>query len=105
MSDGEGVSAFHDEVLDDVIIEITQKWRPEDGGAQDGEAFRGGCTIICNRETGELRYVIRKRVGRRPRVEEQRAFQKSMAIGAAERGYFSAHDQRAEPFAMLHRDS
>ena len=39
---------------------MTQRWTPADGG---GQSFRGGCTIVCDLDTGEVRYVIRKRVG------------------------------------------
>ncbi len=86
-----------DQILDDVIIEMTQKWTPQDGG---GLSFRGGCTLVCDRRTGRLRYAIRKRVGRN--VAQQADFRLSMAEGSAMRNYFT-DDRFPEPFAMIHR--
>jgi hypothetical protein len=88
------------QILDNVVIEITQSFRPRD----DGGLYRGGCTIICDRESGEVRYVIRKRVGHRGRREEELAFRETKAMRA---GYGLYFDERAfgEPFAIAHRHS
>ena len=88
-----------DQILDDIIIEMTQRWNPHDA---DGMSFRGGCTVICDRRTGLIRYVIRKRVGNKRSVGEQMEFQLSMTEGSALRNYF-AEAGRSEPFAMVHR--
>lgn len=89
-----------DRALDQVIIEMTQRWKPDDGG---GASFRGGCTIICKREGGEILYVIRKRIGNRKRIEAQVQFRAAMADGSARHNYFDQGKAQAEPFAMLHR--
>lgn len=87
-------------VLNDVIIEMTQSWKPHDG---NGLSARGGCTIVCDRETGDIRYVIRKRVGHRRNVDAQMNFRMAMQEGSAMRNYFSEDGMPSEPFAMVHR--
>ena len=82
----------------DVIVEATQQWTPDDGS---GQSVRGGCTIVCNLDTGDVRYVIRKRVGHRGRTAEQRQFRGGLADATSQAAYFI--DGHQEPFAMLHR--
>jgi hypothetical protein len=89
------------EVLEDVVIEVVQKWWPDGASAP----VRGGSTLVCDRRTGEPRYVIRKRVGHRERVAAQLAFTESRAFASREQNYFGARERRAEPFALLHRES
>ena len=81
----------------DVIVEMTQQWTPAQGS---GQPIRGGCTIVCNLDTGEVRYVIRKRVGNRARTNEARALRSAFTEPTNHAAYFTG-DQ--EPFAMLHR--
>jgi len=110
------------EDIRDMVIEITQRRRgylePEKQKSNDNKAagqeldrpdfiFRGGATLLVDLETGELRYVISKRVGSDNRLEEQRKFirgQEGMAMSAA---YFAARaeDSIQEPFALLHRST
>ncbi|MGD9880168.1 MAG: S8 family serine peptidase [Reyranella sp.] len=87
-------------ILNDVIIVITQSWKPEGIGL----SFRGGCTIICDRETGRIRYVIRKRIGNRRSIDDQLKFRMSMTEGSAMRNYFAEDRIPPEPFALTHRD-
>ena len=67
--------------------------------------LRGGCTLLINSETGEVRYCVVKRIASDTRLTRQRAF----ASGAAEpslRATYSrvvAGAHVAEPFAVLHR--
>ena len=85
-------------VRTNVVIEMTQKWTPSDGNL---ETFRGGCTIICDHESGEVRYVVRKRIGSRSRIDAQRAFTQGFARDSVHASYFGM--DRGEPFALLHR--
>lgn len=89
-----------DQILDDIIIEMTQRWKPHDAS---GMSFRGGCTIVCDRRTGLIRYVVRKRVGSKRSVGEQMGFRLAMAEGSALRNYFAEDGGSSEPFAMVHR--
>jgi hypothetical protein len=84
-------------ILSDIIVEMTQQWTPVDG---NGQSFRGGCTIICNLETGKVRYVIRKRVGHIVRTQIEQEFRGDTTGKAA---YFMNAHGHGEPFAMLHR--
>jgi hypothetical protein len=88
------------QILDNVVIEITQSFKP----TGDDRFCRGGCTIICDRKNGEVRYIIRKRVGHVRRSEEEFRFRDSRAMRA---GYGNYFDERAfrEPFAIAHRHS
>jgi hypothetical protein len=87
------------EILNNVVIEITQRWKP------DGENhfYRGGCTIIADMETGEIRYVIRKRIGNTGSIQAQQAFALRRDEGSAFANYFGDRGAAEEPFAMLHR--
>ena len=76
---------------------MTQQWTPAQGG---GQPIRGGCTIVCKLDTGEVRYVIRKRVGNRARTNEARALRSAFTEPTGHAAYFTGHQ---EPFAMLHR--
>lgn len=87
-------------ILNDVIIEMAQTWRPDAGG---GQVFRGGCTLVCDRATGRIRYVIRKRVGNPRSVKGQMEFRLGMAGMSSMQNYFSEKDTLSEPFAMMHR--
>jgi len=88
------------EIHSDLVIEMTQKWTPQ--GA-DSRSFRGGCTIVCNFDTGHIRYVIRKRVGNAERLKDVQGFRGGMAGEASAAAFFEAAAGGAEPFAMLHR--
>jgi hypothetical protein len=81
----------------DVVVEITQTWRavkPRD------IRFRGGCTLLIDLDTREVRYLIRKRLFNRARMEEQMQFD---ASASSLRGaYFDRPARHGEPFAMLH---
>jgi hypothetical protein len=44
----------------DVVVELTQTFRPAD---LPGARFRGGCTLLINFGSAQVRYVVRKRVG------------------------------------------
>lgn len=85
------------DVRTDIIIELTQKWVPE---GWEGPPFRGGCTIICNREDGEIRYAIRKRVGNATRTKDEIDFHGALA---GDPGHAPAFEGAREPFAMMHR--
>ncbi|GEP60586.1 S8 family serine peptidase [Reyranella soli] len=88
------------DILSDIIVEMTQRWKPDDGG---GKSFRGGCTIICDLDSGDVRYVIRKRVGNTIRTNEELGFRGALAeAGDHGAGYFD-DAKGGEPFAMMHR--
>ncbi len=88
------------DILSDIIVEMTQRWKPDDGG---GTSFRGGCTIICDLDSGDVRYVIRKRVGNSGRTKGELGFRGALAeAGDHGAGYFD-DAKGGEPFAMMHR--
>jgi len=84
-------------ILSDLIVEITQTFRPEGGGR-----FRGGCTLLVDLRRNEVRYFIRKKVDNSDRLKKQLEF--AAATGSALRAtYFTDPDRGLEPFALLHR--
>lgn len=88
------------DIQSDIIVEMTQRWMPAKGG---GQSFRGGCTIICDLDTGDVRYVIRKRVGHLERTRDERAFRGALTDGGSQAAYFTDAHGHGEPFAMMHR--
>lgn len=80
-------------VYRDIVIEITQTW------SQDSSSLkvRGGCTLLIDRRSGQVRYLIRKRLDQPQRLEQQLR----LAAASDSGSYFSPR-REAEPFAMLH---
>jgi hypothetical protein len=65
--------------------------------------LRGGCTLLINSESGEVRYCVVKSILSPARLARQRAFL-SGGPGASLRAAYSPSEGRAvEPFALLHR--
>ena len=108
--------------LPQLVIEITQsrdgyaenchqeKFDGGDPSYVSGESdftFRGGCTLIVDMKSSELRYCIRKRVDNRERLEAQRKFLFASESASLAATYFGmSKDKRlapSEPFALLHR--
>jgi hypothetical protein len=88
------------DILSDIIVEMTQQWNPADGS---GQSYRGGCTIICDLDSGKVRYVIRKRVGNIARTDEAKKFRGALTEATSQAAYFSDAHGHGEPFAMIHR--
>ena len=65
-----------------------------------GARFRGGCTLIIDLATAEVRYMMRKKVDSPWRIKNQFGF----AANAGDLGtnYFSDQTVGREPFAMIH---
>jgi hypothetical protein len=85
----------------DLIIEITQR-RPTEKGELP---FRGGCTLVMDLGTAEVRYCIRKDIGSRGRAARQREHQRSANFGAmADRAkeLYGTREWWTNAFALLH---
>ena len=84
-------------ILSDLVVEVTQSFRPT---GMPGARFRGGCTLIVDLGTGEVRYMVRKKVDSPWRIQKQMGF----AAAATDLGanYFTDEAGAREPFAMIH---
>ncbi len=84
-------------ILSDLVVEITQSFRPK---GMPGARFRGGCTLIIDLATAEVRYMVRKKVDSPWRFGNQFGF----AAAASDLGanYFTDQTASREPFAMIH---
>lgn len=107
------------QAMTDLVIEITQRRRgyfnPDRQTAVDSgtvtpvpEAdfqFRGGCTVLIDLESRQVRYCIGKRITSDSRLELQRRFLGKQRDGSLRATYFGDPRMRseAEPFALLHR--
>jgi hypothetical protein len=63
--------------------------------------FRGGCTLIINLATAEIRYMVRKKVNSPARLKSQMTF----GAAASDRlhvNYFDSDSAAREPFALMH---
>jgi quinol monooxygenase YgiN len=115
----------------ELVVEITQRRRGYLEPARQQEAdeklgdprgrkskgfqpdfwMRGGCTLLINSETGEVRYCIRKSIASPSRLERQRAYARGeSSLGHSLRATYSGTDRGGEewtgarePFAVLHR--
>ena len=85
-------------IQSDLVVEITQTFHPN-----VGRPFRGGCTLLIDLTTNQVRYLLRKRVGSAARLQAQQAFM--LDAGDDLRAtYFLDPDDGVEPFALLHRE-
>ncbi len=84
-------------IRSDLIVEITQTFRPERGGR-----FRGGCTLLVDLRKHEVRYFIRKKVANPDQLNAQFQFAAD-TVSALRTTYFQDPELGMEPFAMLHR--
>ena len=73
------------QVLFDLVAEITQRRRVDDGATGVASKFFGGCTVILGPE-GEIRYIISKNVNNKDRLARQLDYQRSQSQ------YWSAAD-------------
>jgi hypothetical protein len=83
----------------DVVVEITQTFKPSD---PTQAVFRGGCTLLVDLRSKEVRYLVRKRVGHPGRLAKQQAFAAD-SVDMLRASYFLRPDEGVEPFALLHR--
>ena len=105
------------QTLTDLVIEITQRrhgyMNPDIQRMVDrGELkppphdfwFRGGCTILVDLDSGEVRYSIGKGIVRDDRLETQRLFLNGKSDISLHATYFGDPRRREEPepFALLH---
>lgn len=82
-------------VFQDLVIEITQTWRHDHSPL----VVRGGCTLLIDRQTSQVRYLIRKRLDNLQRIDQQL----TMAAAEDERSYVDSRRRVDEPFAILHK--
>jgi hypothetical protein len=85
-------------IRSDLIVEITQSFRLSD---PPGVEFRGGCTLLIDLATAEVRYMVRKKVDSPGRLESQLELRPAAARLRA--NYFAGASAPREPFAMMHR--
>jgi hypothetical protein len=90
--------------LNQVIISITQKRIIHRSG---GVIFRGGCTLILDLDSLNLRYAIIKRIESEERLRRQIEFLNDQASRSLRATYLGGLTGFAyqEPFALLHRSN
>jgi hypothetical protein len=85
-------------VRSDLVVEITQTFRPN---GIPGARFRGGCTLLIDLATAEVRYMVRKKIDSPSRLADQMTFGIQTSDGL--RGnYFADPTAVREPFALMH---
>jgi hypothetical protein len=92
----------------DLVMEIIQTREvPFDESDPDGPIFkfRGGCTLLINRESHEVRWCIVKSIFDEERLKREREFRADVSGFALRATYFGnpRDDAYQEPFAFLHR--
>jgi len=90
---------------------VTQPWAFTDREAKDLKRkrapepdfwFRGGCTLVIDPETGEIRYCIRKSALNDGRLDQQRRFERAGALPSLAATYYGTNGRN--PFGLLHID-
>lgn len=85
-------------IRSDLVVEITQSFRPAE---PPGSRFRGGCTLLIDLATAEVRYMMRKKVMSAPRFAQQQKFADEVQFGL-HANYFVEETGGREPFALMH---
>jgi Subtilase family len=85
-------------IRSDMVVEITQSFRPK---GMPGARFRGGCTLIIDLATAEVRYMVRKKVDSAWRFANQMKFAADTSDGL-HGNYFVDPTNAREPFALMH---
>lgn len=92
------------ELVVDMVIELTQKRKPENG-AGGWPPLRGGCTLIVSPETGKVRYCVSKRIQSENRLRRMQEFLDGSESQSLYATYFGdpRRNPKSEPFAAVHR--
>ena len=83
-------------IRSDLVVEITQTFRFTAGGR-----FRGGCTLLIDLASGQVRYMVRKKVKSVERLASQLKFGADATDGL-HANYFAEVRGPREPFALMH---
>jgi hypothetical protein len=86
------------QLLSQLIIELTQSMHAKDGSDL---VIRGGCTLIVDRNTSMVIYMVRKRADQAARMERQQALWANYRPSLRDI-YSASGGWGAEPFALLH---
>jgi hypothetical protein len=90
-----------------VIVSITQKRKVKLDETITGSekfVFRGGCTLIFDLNTLQLKYLIKKPIDNHDgRLTRQRDYRKGEGSASLRMTYFGP-PEKTEPFALLHSD-
>jgi hypothetical protein len=81
-----------------LVVEITQTFRPQ---AMPRMRFRGGCTLVIDLATAQVKYMVRKKVASPARFSSQLNFGAD-AGGSLHSNYFDGDADGREPFALMH---
>jgi hypothetical protein len=84
-------------IRSDLVVEITQTFRPS---GLPGARFRGGCTLLIDLATAEVRYMVRKKVKSPQRYASQLQFRADW--NGLRGNYFADESVSIEPFALMH---
>jgi len=94
--------------LNQFVLSIIQtreiQMRTDDGGTQKIK-FRGGCTLILDLDTMQLRYAITKDIADQARLERYQQYQRDLLNDGSMRATYFRRlvSETPEPFALLHR--
>jgi hypothetical protein len=94
--------------LNQLIISLIQSrdlpLNPEAEGKSPSMIFRGGCSLILDLDTMQLRYAIKKDIGDDTRLTFHRHYRNMLMMeGSLQNTYFRHIKHAQEPFALLHR--
>jgi len=108
-------------IINDVIITMVQKrgvkasikdgvfnidgyYQPSEGDVEGGFIFRGGCTLIFDLDTMDLKYAIKKDINDKLRMERQFRYMNGRFKASASAGYFDEETLTglSGPFAFMH---
>jgi hypothetical protein len=97
------------DLLSQLVVVITQRRTiPIDPANPHGPTFqfRGGCTLLLDLDSLNLRYRIVKPIDDNNRLERQRQYMQGNLSGSLRATYFAPFTPSAmyEPFALLHRE-
>jgi hypothetical protein len=103
-------AGYFDASVQDHVDSATKPWlfaaqdqdpkKPRENAPKPDFWFRGGCSLIIDPESGDIRYCVAKSILDDHRMAIQREFERTGAIPSTAATYFGTHDRN--PFALLH---
>ncbi len=90
--------AFFDTATQDALDEGRQNW----SDARQDFFFLGGCTLVIDQETGDVRYCVRKSIHQQDRLEAERQYRRSRLNASP--GNSLVDYPTVNPFRFLYAD-
>jgi len=86
----------------DAVTDPKKQAKAYDDNTDHDFYFRGGCTLVIDPKSGEIRYCVRKSIRNEARLNRERRFRQGDFGDKVGGIYLAGNEDTANPFAFLH---